>query len=168
MLKTLLSSLWGERMVSRSVGIGAVVAILAVTPVSAANFEGKAQLTSTNGKVLVNQGTGFVQPPRGMFLRTGDKIFVGHKASAAITYVEDQCQIAVPANRVVAIEVLSPCQSKAVRIQPTADLPETAQAEVIEPAFPWPLLLAIPVGLCIAFCFDDDDDDDRQEVTPRS
>jgi hypothetical protein len=136
--------------------IGVLAATLAAGPAGAA--QGKAHLTSTNGKVLVNKGDGFIPPSSGMLLNAGDKIFVGHEASAAIRYVADDCQVAVSAHRVVTIEVLSPCQNKTVQVQPAADLPEEAVAEV--PAFN-PALLLIPigvgVGLCIAFCDGDGD-----------
>jgi hypothetical protein len=144
-------------MASKSFWIVALAAALAASPASAA--EGKAQLISSNGKVLVNQGDGFVQPSTGMLLNTGSRIFVGHEASAKITYVADNCQIVVPADRVVTIEVLSPCQNKALQIQPAADLPQQAEAYVPE-AFPWPVLLVIPAAAivaCVALdCFDGD------------
>src|SRR5688500_5951128 len=109
-------------MVSKSLITGILATALATIPASAAT--GQAQLTSTNGKVLVNQGTGFVQPTGRVFLKTGDRIFVGHKASAMVTYLSDNCRVSVPADRVVTIQILSPCQDKAVQIQPAADLPE--------------------------------------------
>src|SRR5688572_24241415 len=143
-------------MIGKSVWIGALAAALAASPASAA--EGKAQLTSISGKVLVNQGAGFVSPSRGMALDTGHKIFVGHEASAVVTYKADNCQVSVPGDRVITIEVLSPCQNKSVQIQPAADLPQEAQAAV-PAAFPWPLLLIPPIILCVAFCFEDDDDE---------
>jgi hypothetical protein len=139
--------------------VSAVAALVAASPVSAA--EGSAQLISISGKVLVNQGTGFVPPSPGMMLDTGQKVFVGHEASAVITYKADDCQVTVPGNRVVTIEVLSPCQNKSVQIQPAADLPEQAQAYA--PAFPWPLLIIPPVIACAILCFNDDDDDVSRE-----
>ena len=147
-------------MVRESFWIAALAAALAASPARAA--EGKAQLASINGKVLVNQGAGFVQSSRGMLLNTGNQIFVGLEASAVITYVADNCQVTVPAGRVVTIEVLSPCQNKTVQVQPAADLPQEAQAAV--PEFN-PLLLLVPVAggiiLCVTVICDDDDDDER-------
>jgi hypothetical protein len=145
-------------MVCKNVCIGVLAAVLTAGPASAT--EGTARLTSTEGKVLVNQGAGFLPASGGMSINVGDKIFVGREASASITYVADNCQVAAPAGRVLTVRVLSPCQDKTVQIQPAADLPQEAQAAV-PAAFPWPLLL-IPAVLCVAFCFEDDDD----EVSP--
>jgi hypothetical protein len=153
-----------SNMLCKHFSIGVLFAVLAAAPVSAAKIEGKAQLNSINGKVLVNQGTGFLKPSSGMSLKIGDKIFVGHEASAVITYVADKCQVQVPANRVVAIEVLSPCQNKAVQIHPAADLPIPPEAQAyVPPRFPWEVvgLVVIGGGACILLCdFDDDDKPD--------
>jgi hypothetical protein len=150
-------------MASKSFWIGVLAAALAASPASAA--EGKAQLISSNGKVLVNQGDGFVQPSTGMLLNTGSRIFVGHEASAEITYVADNCQVVVPADRVVTIEVLSPCQNKTVQIHPAADIDLPPEAVAAEPnLLPLVAILgagAIIGGLCIADVICDDDDKDR-------
>jgi hypothetical protein len=108
--------------------------------------------------VLVNQGTGFIPATESMHLKLGDKVFVGPEASASINYTADNCVIAAPAGRVLTVNLLSPCQDKTVQIKPAADMPQ-AYAPVVTP--PWWLLLAVPVGLCIAFCFDDDDHHQR-------
>ena len=163
----------GEKMVCKSFCIGVLAAALSVNPVFAAQgiapasatqdkspaslADSKAQLSSINGKVLVNQGAGFLQPSPGVFLNTGDKIFVGHEASAVITYVADDCQVVVNADRVTTIEVLSPCQKEGLQIQPAADLPIPEEAQAHVAAFPWPLLLVPPIVACVIFCFKDDD-----------
>lgn len=143
-------------MVRKSFWGGVIAAALAISPASAA--EGQAQLISTNGKVLINQGAGFVQPSDSMSLNAGDKIFVGHEASAVITYVADSCQVAVPADRVTTIEILSPCQKNAIQIQPAADLPQNVQA--YEPEFPVLPVVVIGGGIiaCAILCFNDHPD----------
>jgi hypothetical protein len=148
------------KMVSKSLYISVLAATLAASPASAA--EGNAQLTSISGKVLVNLGAGFVQPTRGMDLKSGDRIFVGQDASALITYVGDNCQVTVPADRVATVDILSPCQNKTVQIQPTADMPRDVQA--YEPEFPiLPVVAILGAGViaCVIACdFDDDDKPD--------
>jgi len=147
---------------------GVLAAALATGPASATEAqltsakadEAKAQITSITGKVFVNQGAGFVPASGSMALKLGDKVFIGPEASASITYLADNCKIIAPAG-VHSVNLLSPCQDKKVEIQPAADLPEQAQAYVAP--VPWWLLGIIPVGLCIAFCFEDDDDENTPD-----
>src|SRR5688572_11821399 len=111
--------------------------------VSAKNAgEAKAQITLAKGKVLVNQGAGFVPVAGSESLKLGDKIFVGPEASASITYLADNCIVAAPAGRLLTVDVLSPCQDKSVRIQPAADLPQELPPEArAAVGFPWWLLV---------------------------
>src|SRR5688572_16439182 len=72
---------------------------------TAVKAETKAQMTSVNGKVLVNQGSGFIPVIGNMGLKLGDKVFVGPEASASITYLADNCKIAAPAGRLLTVNV---------------------------------------------------------------
>src|SRR5688572_20355409 len=114
----------------RSVFWGGVLAVaLAASSASATESEAqlanakslvetKAQITSAIGKVLVNQGAGFVPVSGSESLKLGDKIFIGPEASASITYLADNCKIAAPAGRLLTVNVLSPCQDNQFRFSP--------------------------------------------------
>jgi hypothetical protein len=151
-------------MMSKTIFVGALATVLAVTPAIAA--EGQAKLTAAAGRVLVNQGDGFRPASAGKLLNTGDSIFIGDESAATIVYIADNCQVAENAPHVLTIAALSPCQTNAVQIEPAADLPQTAQAYEPEAvAFPWAALLVAGgvIGACIAFCDEIGDDDNDEE-----
>src|SRR5688572_17985961 len=103
-------------MVCKSVFVGVLTTVLGVTPAIAA--EGQARLTAASGRVLVNQGHGYHQASAGKLLNTGDSIFIGDESIATITYVADNCEVAVNTPRVHMVGALSPCQAKAVQVEP--------------------------------------------------
>jgi hypothetical protein len=68
-----------------------------------------AQLQAVNGKVLVNQGQGFV-PAQGLVaLNAGDKIMVGKDSSASVVYTAANCSVDVAAATVMSIAAKAPC-----------------------------------------------------------
>ncbi len=84
------------------------VATLALGMTGTAHAE--ANLSEAKGQVLVNAGTGFVAHA-GQALKAGDRIMLGPKASARVTFA-DGCSLPVKAG-IVTIPQMSPCKSKA-------------------------------------------------------
>ncbi len=82
--------------------------LLVATPVVAANAP-VAQLQAVTGKVLVNQGKGFVPASGLLALNSGDKIMVGKDGSASVLYTTANCTVDVAASTVVAISDKAPC-----------------------------------------------------------
>lgn len=68
-----------------------------------------AQVHNVSGKVLVNQGEGFVPASEGLSLKHGDKVFVGKDAAASIDYLAANCSVDVASSSVVAIQDKAPC-----------------------------------------------------------
>lgn len=89
-----------------------IVAIAAtmmmVAPVIAANAP-VAELQAATGKVLVNQGQGFVSAAGIVALNAGDKIMVGKDSSARVLYTAANCSVDLAAATVMAVEAKAPC-----------------------------------------------------------
>jgi hypothetical protein len=62
-----------------------------------------ATLNGIDGKVLVNQGSGFVPASGDLPLTSGQKVMVGKDASASLVLENLGCSIALPAGRVTVI-----------------------------------------------------------------
>ena len=71
-----------------------------------------AQMQSVQGKVLINQGKGFVAALSGLALKPGDKILVGMQASAVVTY-QNGCEVSVSEPKVFKIAKTAPCEAGA-------------------------------------------------------
>jgi hypothetical protein len=90
--------------------IAAVAALSVAGPAIAANAP-VAQLQSATGKVLINQGNGFV-PANGLVaLNAGDKIMVGKDGSASVLYTANGCTVDVAAASVAVVAEKAPCVS---------------------------------------------------------
>lgn len=76
-----------------------------------------ASLSQTRGQVLVNTGTGFL-PASGQTLKPGDRVMIGNKSSARITF-SDGCSLPMGSG-VATIPRLSPCKSKAQQVSGNA------------------------------------------------
>jgi hypothetical protein len=89
--------------------------ILAVTAAlgmpTAAFADSVATLSNASGKVLVNQGKGFVPVLDLVNLNVGDSIMVGADASAQIDYVVADCHITVNSQSLVKIAKKPNCKS---------------------------------------------------------
>lgn len=68
-----------------------------------------AQVGKTSGKVLVNQGKGFVALVEGSALFAGDKVFVGKDATASISYSAANCTVDVAPASVMQVQATAPC-----------------------------------------------------------
>lgn len=68
-----------------------------------------AQLESIAGKVLVNQGKGFVPATTGLALNAGDRILVGKDGAATLTYAAANCSVDVAATTIVSVDAKAPC-----------------------------------------------------------
>lgn len=107
------------------VALAAVAALFASTSIAGA--AGLAEITSSSGKVLVNQGSGFAPVSGMMSLKAGDAVMVGDGAQAQISYATG-CTVTADASSVVTISDVAPCAAGetvgtagAVFVQPTAD-----------------------------------------------
>jgi hypothetical protein len=69
-----------------------------------------AELSATEGKVLVNQGKGFVPATVQLSLKVGDQLMVGENASAVLAYTSG-CQVTLAAGQVFAVPQKPPCNA---------------------------------------------------------
>ena len=106
------------------VALAAVAALFASTSIAGA--AGLAEITSSSGKVLVNQGAGFVPVAGMMSLNAGDSVMVGEGAQAQISFATG-CTVTAGSASVTTISDVAPCQAGevvastgGVFIQPTA------------------------------------------------
>ena len=72
---------------------------------------GIAEITSANGKVLVNRGNGFesFNENSSTVLNPGDQVMVGEGGSAHIVYVETGCEVPVAVGSTLTISNLATC-----------------------------------------------------------
>jgi hypothetical protein len=112
------------------VALAAVAALFASTSIAGA--AGIAEITSSSGKVLVNQGAGFAPVSGLVSLNVGDAVMVGDGAQAQISYAAG-CTVTAEAASVVMIADVAPCAAGetlgtagAVFVQPTADYSPSA------------------------------------------
>lgn len=148
------------KFISKSLMAAAAAAVL----FSTAAVAGVAQIDSAHGKVLVNQGKGFVPVTGLMSLNAGDKIMVGEESFATVSY--DQCAVSLSTPMVFSVSAKAPCiagaEMKAVDgafIVPTDAPPEEAGALLTL----LPLIFvgtgaAIVGGLIVTDVLGDDDD----------
>jgi hypothetical protein len=106
------------------VALAAVAALFISTSIVGA--AGLAEITSSSGKVLVNQGAGFVPVAGMMSLNVGDSVMVGEGAQAQISYAAG-CTLTAGSASVTTISDVAPCQAGeviastgGVFVQPTA------------------------------------------------
>jgi hypothetical protein len=101
--------------------VGSLGLLFCMATVSVA-ADNSAVLSNVNGKVLVNQGKGFVPANVNMALSPGDRVFVGEKSSALVAY--ENCSVMVDKPAVVSIKSKFDCASQlnGTVIQPVADM----------------------------------------------
>jgi hypothetical protein len=107
------------------VALAAASALLASTSIAGA--AGLAEITSSSGKVLVNQGEGFVLVSGMVSLNAGDTVMIGEESQAQISYATG-CTVTAESTSVVTIAEVAPCapgetigSAGAAFVQPTAD-----------------------------------------------
>jgi hypothetical protein len=139
---------------------GAVALSLALATASVQAATMVAQVGNSHGKVLVNQGKGFVAVDGTLSLKAGDTIMVGEESFATVSY--NECSVALSAPTVFTIGETAPCAKgekiasvAGTFITPTADAdvgPVCSSAFCGAPAF-LPLLLiggaAATVGIIV-------------------
>lgn len=96
-------------MIKNRVVAGCVAIALACSTTMAFAAPVVAELIAINGKVLVNQGNGFVAAGPDVSLAVGDQIMVGADATAEIKYANG-CNVTVNASAVVRIAAQAPCK----------------------------------------------------------
>ena len=93
---------------NKIVALAAVAALFASTSIAGA--VGLAEITSSSGKVLVNQGAGFVPVAGMMSLNAGDLVMVGEGAQAQISFATG-CTVTAGSASVTTISDVAPCQA---------------------------------------------------------
>ena len=133
--------------IMRSVIAAVVVASSAVSALAA----GVAKIDAVDGKVLVNRGAGYEAVASGTLLNAGDKVMVGDKSSATISYFSAKCSISAEASSLVTISTKAPCKKgevmgavDSVFATPVADMDPPAAA-----AFPMALPLLLVGGAAV-------------------
>ena len=96
-------------MVKSFISISAAVALIVSTSCAAIAAGSVAELISSNGKVLVNQGKGFVPADSMASLNVGDQVMVGNQSDAQIAYANGGCVITVNPGSLVRIAEKAPC-----------------------------------------------------------
>jgi hypothetical protein len=152
------------------VALAAATALLASTSIAGA--AGLAEITASSGKVLVNQGEGFVPVAGMMSLNAGDTVMVGEESQAQISYATG-CTVTAESTSVVTIAEVAPCAAGetigsvgAAFVQPTADAAPLAEGM---PMLPLILVGAVVVGGGIFIAtevFGDDSDGDGGQSAP--
>ena len=85
------------------------LSLFLVPALADANF---AQVQSVQGKVLVNQGQGFVSASSGLTLKPGDKVLISKEASAIVAYANG-CEVSVSEPKLLTIAKTAPCPANA-------------------------------------------------------
>ena len=111
-------------MVTRFTSVLAIASMLSLSVAQAAsNF---AEISQMQGKVLVNQGDGFVALNDGSALKAGDQIMVGKHSGAVLSY-NGGCEISINEAKVVTVAKAAPCKvgkvamADSALISPVAD-----------------------------------------------
>ena len=81
---------------------------------SALSSSGVAELSAVQGKVLVNQGTGFEAVTGVVVLYAGDTVMLGEDGSAQISYLISNCKFTASSNSLIAISEVAPCKASEV------------------------------------------------------
>jgi hypothetical protein len=87
------------------------IAVLAMTAAHADQSIQLASLSSVEGKILVNQGHGFVAAKPGMMLSDGDRVIALDGSSAAVVYA-DGCVTQLKENNVLAMNKSAGCKQQ--------------------------------------------------------
>jgi hypothetical protein len=137
---------------------GAMVLSLAMVSASVQAATSVAQVGNFHGKVLVNQGKGFVPVSGSLALKAGDAIMVGSESFATVSY--NECTVSLSEPTVFTVGEAAPCakgekiaSAGGAFIAPAADLdPGCTSAFCATPAL-LPLLLiggaAATVGVIV-------------------
>lgn len=127
-------------------------------------------LKNISGKVLINQGKGFVVAKPQVALKSGDKIMVGEEAAATVVFAEISCILDLAPLAVTTITDASMCappapleSSAALETQP-AIIPAVGEppAGVIPPGFIATGIFAVGAGALV----DAATQDNASAVTP--
>jgi hypothetical protein len=117
----------GEVLMSKMRLFGAVALSLALASASVQAATMVAQVGNFHGKVLVNQGEGFVPVSGPLSLKAGDTVMIGEESFATVSYGE--CSVALTSPTVFSVTKAAPCAEGAtvasvdgVFIAPTADM----------------------------------------------
>lgn len=106
---------------------GAVALSLALASASVQAATMVAQVGNFHGKVLVNQGEGFVPVSGPLALKAGDTVMIGEQSFATVSYGE--CSVALTSPTVFSVTKAAPCakgetiaSAEGAFIAPAADM----------------------------------------------
>jgi hypothetical protein len=129
---------------------GAVALSLALVSASVQAATMVAQVGNFHGKVLVNQGEGFVPVSGPLSLKAGDTVMVGEESFATVTY-NNKCSVALSSPTVLSVTDKAPC-AKGENVA-AIDGAFVAPTFAPPPAFVLPLILvggaAATVGIVV-------------------
>ena len=99
--------------------------LLALAMFSSAAFAGNvaATISDFSGKVLVNQGKGFVPALGSISLKAGDKVMVGENSFAVVSYAE--CAVSISSPTVLSVTKDAPCASGSAHSNRSGDVQVT-------------------------------------------
>ena len=123
--------------------------------------------------VPMTQAAGFAAAAEGAQLAPGSRVIVGANSTAALqvgpacalSLAQNSTATLLPQDRQLCVQVTTP-QTRSVTLtspeksygaDPVVPLPQEPVPVVARSVPLWPLLF-IPIGVCVALCFDDDDD----------
>jgi hypothetical protein len=94
----------------KKIALAGVFALAATAAYAGPNVQ-LASLASVDGKILVNQGHGYVAAKPGMMLSDGDRVIALDGASAAVVYA-DGCVTKLKENNVLAMSQAAGCKEQ--------------------------------------------------------
>jgi hypothetical protein len=77
---------------------------------SAFAFQPIATVSGIQGKVLVNQGQGFVVLSAATDLKAGDQVFVGSESRVLVSYLAKNCSVDISKPQTLTIGKVAPCK----------------------------------------------------------
>lgn len=125
----------------------AAILALLLAPASAWAAEPAAFLATSTGKVLVNQGQGYVALAPQSPLKAGDSILVGQNSTAVVAY--EGCTIALDTPIVFAVPGAAPCTTGTLLPAP-GDTISPAGFQFATPAVANMPLTGIVMGVAVA------------------
>jgi hypothetical protein len=103
-----------------------------------------AEATGLEGKVLVNHGKGFELASGSVLLNAGDRLIVGEKSSATVSYLNVKCTVSATNSTVLTVAAVAPCKSGTV-VGSVDNVFATPVADPVDPGFVPPVFPILPV-----------------------
>jgi hypothetical protein len=107
-----------------------------------------ATVTSEQGEVLVNRGTGYKPVTRPTRVTAGDQVFAGPKDSGRVVF-PDGCTVKVLPGLVFTIGAKSPCQPTGSHIETVGSMQEPKVPADGGDVLPFLAVVGVPVGMML-------------------